>query len=169
MRTTPPHLQLALACVKRYIEKMPEGANLTQITKKVAAYRQLSRRDKDALIEVIRAVGTLCVVSEGKATVLHHPKFGHKSTAPVAPKKQEIPVEKKITPEQLRRQAEELIRAAEEVEKKTSDRAEIKRQLDPLKLEIFQAYGMASRKFDEFIDAMADMGNVVEKLKQIAL
>ncbi|EJD5005700.1 hypothetical protein M2O21_004930, partial [Escherichia coli] len=46
---------------------------------------------------------------------------------------------------------------------------EIKKQLDPLKLEILQAYGMASRKFDEFVDAMADMGKAVQKLKQIVL
>nr|EKC4142282.1 hypothetical protein [Escherichia coli] len=50
-----------------------------------------------------------------------------------------------------------------------NDRAEIKKQLDPLRLEILQAYGMASRKFDEFVDAMADMGKAVQKLKQIVL
>ncbi|MFP1452938.1 hypothetical protein ACLB1N_22205 [Escherichia coli] len=45
---------------------------------------------------------------------------------------------------------------------------EIKKQLDPLKLEILQAYGMASRKFDEFVDAMA-IWKAVQKLKQIVL
>ena len=74
-----------------------------------------------------------------------------------------------MTPEELRQQAQDLIRAAEEAERNMSDRAEIKRQLDPLKLEVLQAYGMASRKFDEFVDAMADMGNAVQKLKQITL
>ena len=62
-----------------------------------------------------------------------------------------------------------MIRAAEEAEKKAGDRAEIKKQLDPLKLEILQSYGMASRKFDEFVDAMADMGKAVQKLKQLSL
>lgn len=74
-----------------------------------------------------------------------------------------------VTPEALRQQAEALIRAAEEAEKQAGDRAEIKRQLDPLKLEILQAYGMASRKFDEFVDAMADMGQAVQKLKQLTV
>ncbi|EKP2938324.1 hypothetical protein P3K21_005257, partial [Escherichia coli] len=87
------------------------------------------------------------------------------------PVKTEEPVviKKTVTPDELRRHAEELIRAAEEAEKKFNDRAEIKKQLDPLKLEILQAYGMASRKFDEFVDAMADMGKAVQKLKQIVL
>lgn len=48
-------------------------------------------------------------------------------------------------------------------------RAEVKKQLDPLKLEILQSYEMASRKFDDFVDAMADMGKAVQKLKQIVL
>ena len=78
-------------------------------------------------------------------------------------------IKKTVTPEDLRKQAEELIRAAEEAEKKAGDRAEIKKQLDPLKLEILQSYGMASRKFDEFVDAMADMGKAVQKLKQLSL
>ena len=78
-------------------------------------------------------------------------------------------VKKPVTPEELRQQAQELMRAAEEAERKLSDRAEIKKQLEPLKLEVLQAYGMASRKFDEFVDAMADMGKAVQKLKQITL
>ncbi|EPK7527336.1 hypothetical protein [Klebsiella pneumoniae] len=69
----------------------------------------------------------------------------------------------------LRKQADALIKAAEEAEKKAGERAEIKKQLDPLKLEILQSYGMASRKFDEFVDAMADVGKAVQKLEDLTV
>ncbi|MEL4869621.1 hypothetical protein AAEU41_12350 [Pantoea agglomerans] len=175
MRTTPPHLQPVLSRVKRFVEKMPEGATLTQLTHKVSAYSILNRRDKETLIGIIRDSGQLCVTDDGRTTTLHHPKFRHKPvvsvlSAPAPAPLLETKVNKQsVTPEELRKQAEALIRAAEEAEKKTSDRAEIKKQLDPLKLEVLQAYGMASRKFDEFVDAMAEMGKAVQKLKQISL
>lgn len=113
MRTTPPHLHPAMSGIRRYVERMPEGATLTQVSQKVRAYARLGKKDKEALIG--------------------------------------------------------LIRAAEEAEKKAIGRAEVKKQLDPLKLEILQSYEMASRKFDDFVDAMADMGKAVQKLKQIVL
>ncbi|WP_409248073.1 hypothetical protein [Enterobacter hormaechei] len=172
MRTTPPHLQSVLSRIKRYVEKMPEGASLTQISQKVYAYNQLNKKDKELLVEIIRDNGLLFVVNDGRQTILHHPKFGHQSVAELVNPNEEMEnsvIKKPVTPEELRRQAEELIRAAEEAEKKAGDRAELKKQLDPLKLEILQSYGMASRKFDEFVDAMADMGKAVQKLKQISL
>ena len=173
MRTTPPHLQPVLSRIKRYVEKMPEGASLTQISQKVSAYNQLSKKDKELLVEIISETGLLCVVNEGRLTTFHHPKFGYQPAvgSPAKPitEMESSVIKKPVTPEELRRQAEELIRAAEEAEKKAGDRAEIKKQLDPLKLEILQSYGMASRKFDEFVDAMADMGKAVQKLKQISL
>lgn len=173
MRITPPHLQPVLSRVKRFVERMPEGATLTQISQKVQAYSLLNKRDKEILIGIIRDSGLLVVASDGRTTTLHHPKFGHQAVnceIPVPVKTEEpVVIKKTVTPDELRRHAEELIRAAEEAEKKFNDRAEIKKQLDPLKLEILQAYGMASRKFDEFVDAMADMGKAVQKLKQITL
>jgi hypothetical protein len=173
MRVTPPHLQPVLSRVKRFIEKQPEGASLTQLTHKVAAYSLLNRKDKEILVDIIRESGMLCVVNDGRMTTLHHPKFGHQSAASASPKTRpsmETHVTKSpVTPESLRKQAEALIRAAEEAEKKAGDRAEIKKQLDPLKLEILQSYGMTSRKLDEFIDAMAEMGKAVNKLKELTV
>lgn len=173
MRITPPHLQPVLSRIKRYVEKMPEGATLTQISQKVSAYNQLSKKDKELMVEIISETGLLYVVNEGRLTTFHHPKFGYQPAvgSPAKPitEMESSVIKKPVTPEELRRQAEELIRAAEEAEKKAGDRAEIKKQLDPLKLEILQSYGMASRKFDEFVDAMADMGKAVQKLKQISL
>lgn len=172
MRTTPPHLQPVLSRIKRYVEKMPEGATLTQLSQKVYAYSQLQKKDKELLVEVIRENGMLLVVGDGRTTTFHHPRFGHQALTNAVEKEtvtENTVIKKTVTPEDLRKQAEELIRAAEEAEKKAGDRAEIKKQLDPLKLEILQSYGMASRKFDEFVDAMADMGQAVQKLKQLSL
>jgi hypothetical protein len=173
MRITPPHLQPVLSRVKRFVEKQPEGATLTQLANKVNEYHALNRKDREALIGILRESGQICVVDDGRLTTLHHPKFGHPATAMIA-REETKPMEKTVqkapvTPEELRKQAAALIQAAEEVEKKTTDRAEIKKQLDPMKLEILQAYGMASRKFDDFVDAMAEMGKAVQKLKDLAL
>lgn len=174
MRMIPPHLQPVLSRVKRFVEKQPEGATLTHLTHKVAAYSGLTRKDKETLIDIIRESGLLCVIDDGRSTTLHHPKYGHKSVAPVMTPPQptmECKMNKQleVTPEALRKQADTLIKAAEEAEKKAGDRAEIKKQLDPLKLEILQAYGMASRKFDEFVDAMAEVGKAVQKLKDLTV
>ncbi|MBD5687978.1 hypothetical protein IF824_22320 [Citrobacter freundii] len=173
MRVTPPHLQPVLSRVKRFVEKQPDGATLTHLTHKVSAYSSLSRKDKENLIDIIRENSLLCITDDGRTTTLHHPKFGHKSVAPVIASsktlKEATMNKPTMTPEELRKQAEALIRAAEEAEKKAGDRAEIKKQLDPLKLEILQAYGMASRKFDEFVDAMADMGKAVQKFKDLTV
>lgn len=169
---TPPHLQPVLSRVKRFVERQPEGVTLTLLTQKVSAYSDLSRKDKAALIDIIRESGSLCVAEDGRSTILYHPKFGHQSASPAAKpilKMDTQMTKQSVTPEALRQQAEALIRAAEEAEKQAGDRAEIKRQLDPLKLEILQAYGMASRKFDEFVDAKADMGQAVQKLKQLTV
>ncbi len=178
MKVTPPHLQPILSRVKRYVEKLPEGATLTQISNKVSEYHKLNRKDRTHLVEIIRDSGQLIVVNTGKATIIHHPKYGYKpsSSQPEAPAQMpavytggQMNSMGKVTPEELRRQAEEMIRAAAAIEETTTSRAEIKKQLDPVKLEVMQAYGMASRKFDEFIDAMSELGNAVQKLNQLSL
>ncbi|HAT1602500.1 MULTISPECIES: hypothetical protein [Raoultella] len=166
MRMTPPHLQPVLSRVKRFVERQPEGATLTHLTHKVAAYSGLNRKDKETLIEIIRESGMLCVVDDGRSTTLHHP-VAPAMTPPQPTMECKMNKQIEVTPEALRKQADALIKAAEEAEKKAGDRAEIKKQLDPLKLEILQAYGMASRKFDEFVDAMAEVGKAVQKLKDL--
>ncbi|HED5888887.1 TPA: hypothetical protein R5S02_004106 [Salmonella enterica] len=172
MRVTPPHLQKALSCVKRFVERQPSGATLTQLQHKVSAYHQLKIPEKKQLIEIIRETGILCVVEDGRLTTLHHPKFGHESIKQAGrktPAENSMNTTNRVTPEILRKQAEELIRAAEEAEKKSASREEVRKQLDPIKLEVLQGYGMASRKFDEFIDAMAELGKSVQKLKSLTL
>ncbi|MEB7574106.1 hypothetical protein [Klebsiella pneumoniae] len=146
MRITPPHLQPVLSRVKRFVERMPEGATLTQISQKVQAYSLLNKRDKEILIGIIRDSGLLVVANDGRTTTLHHPKFGHQAVNSEIPVKTEEPVviKKTVTPDELRRYAEELIRAAEDAEKKFNDRAEIKKQLDPLRRMEWQVVNLMS-------------------------
>ncbi|WP_230492968.1 hypothetical protein [Martelella alba] len=153
---------------------MPEGVTLTQLSQKVQAYSDLSRKDKELLIDHIRDNEMLAVVraSNSLKTTLHHPKYGHVSISvpPVADGKpmETLKMTKPVTPEELRKQAEVLLKAAQEAEDNASARNTIKKQLDPLKLEIFQAYGAMDRKFNELLDAMAEMEKALQKLKQLS-
>ncbi|EPM4570904.1 hypothetical protein ACTLSE_005171, partial [Escherichia coli] len=92
MRITPPHLQPVLSRVKRFVERMPEGATLTQISQKVQAYSLLNKRDKEILIGIIRDSGLLVVANDGRTTTLHHPKFVHQAVNSEIPVKTEEPV-----------------------------------------------------------------------------
>ena len=93
--------------VKRFVEKQPDGATLPIWTHKVSAYSSLSRKDKESLIEIIRENSLLCVTDDGRTTTLHHPKFGHKSVAPVIasskPLKEATMNKPTVTPEELRK------------------------------------------------------------------
>lgn len=74
------------------------------------------------------------------------------------------------SPEQLRKQAEELLKAAEQAEKNQATekwKAEFKREFEQQKLEVMQAVGMANRKFDEMMDAMATLSKVADKFKSL--
>ncbi|HAT1515814.1 TPA: hypothetical protein I8W54_004215 [Morganella morganii] len=74
------------------------------------------------------------------------------------------------TPEQMRQEAEELIRAAEQAEKNQATeqwKLEFKSKFEQQKLEVMQAVGMANRKFDEMMDAMAQLAKAGEKLKEL--
>lgn len=94
-------------------------------------------------------------------------------------KKPELPEAEKIngeimsalkSPEQMRKEAEELIRAAEQAEKNQATeqwKLEFKAKFEQQKLEVMQAVGMANRKFDEMMDAMAQLAKAGEKLKEL--
>lgn len=73
-----------------------------------------------------------------------------------------------ISPESLRKQAEELLRAAEEAEKKRNETDFFNKKLQPVKLEICQAAGKMQRKLDEFIDCMDEMNKAIQKLKELS-
>lgn len=72
------------------------------------------------------------------------------------------------TPEELRSKAQELLRKAEEAEKKRSENDLINKKLHPIKLEISQASGQIQRKLDEFIDCVDVLNKAIQKLKDIS-
>lgn len=76
------------------------------------------------------------------------------------------------SPEQLRKQAEELLKAAEQAEKNQATekwKAEFKKEFEQQKLEVMQAVGMVNRKFDELMDAVGSLGKVSEKFKLLKI
>ncbi|HAT7592734.1 TPA: hypothetical protein JAW44_002489 [Citrobacter werkmanii] len=193
--TLPSKLYRPLAEVKSFVEKMPDGVTLTRLSNKVGAFGSLSKREKDSLIEFLEQRESILVLQakplNGKnvMTFLRHKKYGYPNSIPgyafplkaqpvqkaVAtaepPKTQDNPMENlavATTPEALRRQAEQLLKAAEEAEKKRSETDFFNKKLQPVKLEVFQAAGKMQRKLDEFIDCMDEMNKALQKLKELS-
>lgn len=193
--TLPSKLYRPLAEVKSFVEKMPEGVTLTKLSNKVGAFGSLSKREKDSLVEFLEQRESILVLQarplNGKnmMTFLRHKKYGYPTTIPgyiyplkqpqtqkaVAteehPKPQEKPMENlslPTSPEALRKQAEQLLKAAEEAEKKRNENDFFNKKLQPVKLEICQAAGKMQRKLDEFIDCMDEMNKAIQKLKELS-
>ncbi|MBG6243385.1 MAG: hypothetical protein EKE20_17025 [Candidatus Symbiopectobacterium sp. Dall1.0] len=72
-----------------------------------------------------------------------------------------------ISPASLRRKAEELIRAAEEAEKKATENDAFNKKLAPVKLDILQAVGAVQRKFDELVDCIDVLEKAANRLKEM--
>lgn len=72
------------------------------------------------------------------------------------------------SPEALRKQAEILLRQAEEAERKRNDSDLFNKKLGPVRLEIGQAVGKLQRKLDEFIDCMDEVNKAIQKLKDLS-
>ncbi|WP_142478617.1 hypothetical protein [Klebsiella oxytoca] len=192
--TLPTKLYRPLAEVKSYVEKMPDGVALSKLSNKVGAFGSLTKREKDNLIEFLEQRESIIVIQakpvNGKNTMtfLRHKKYGYPSSIPgyqypIKPLPQKAvasvqPPQSKpepametlsmpATPEQLRKQAEQLLKAAEEAEKKRNENDFFNKKLQPVKLEICQAVGKMQRKMDEFIDCMDDVNKAIQKLKDI--
>lgn len=193
--TLPPKLYRPLAEVKSFVEKMPDGVTLTKLSNKVGAFGSLNKKEKDSLIEFLEQRESVLVIqakplnSKNVMTFLRHKKYGYPAAIPgyvyplkhpqaqkaVAtaepPKQQEKPMETlsmPASPEALRKQAEQLLRAAEAAEKKRNENDLFNKKLQPVKLEICQAAGKMQRKLDEFIDCMDEMNKAIQKLKEIS-
>ncbi|WP_094543050.1 hypothetical protein [Citrobacter freundii] len=193
--TLPSKLYRPLAEVKSFVEKMPEGVTLTKLSNKVGAFGSLNKKEKDSLIEFLEQRESIIVLQakhlNGKnmMTFLRHKKFGYPSEIPgyLYPVKQHQ-IKKAVTttepnkvqekkmetltmptsPEALRKQAEQLLKAAEEAEKKRNENDFFNKKLQPVKLEVFQAAGKMQRKLDEFIDCMDEMNKAVQRLKELS-
>ncbi|HAP0139831.1 TPA: hypothetical protein IRQ32_003911 [Escherichia coli] len=73
----------------------------------------------------------------------------------------------KLSPEALCKQAEELLKAAEEAEKKRLEKDFLSKKLNPVKLEVIRATGRLQVKLDEFIDCVDELNKAVLKLKNV--
>ncbi|ANZ87772.1 TPA: hypothetical protein I9Y23_004912 [Kluyvera ascorbata] len=239
--TLPQKLWRPLAEVKNYIEKMPDGVKLLDVSRKVENFGKLSAKEKKQLVDFLGERESIIVLKIKKAggqngmTLLRHKKYGYPksdddnqivknldfkicskckkekprsefyvnnsmpdgnqsyckecvkaSTHERSWKKDENyakrittqPVTEEVTmsteqnnsvsPESLRKQAEELLKAAEIAEKKRQENDLFNKTLNPLKLELSQAAGKMQRKLDEFIDCMDEMNKAIQKLKELS-
>ncbi|HCR0070224.1 TPA: hypothetical protein ACM2XI_004707 [Enterobacter hormaechei] len=239
--TLPQKLWRPMAEVKNYIEKMPDGVKLLDVSRKVEVFGKLSGKEKKQLVDFLGERESIIVLKVKKVggsngmTLLRHKKYGYPksdeetevakntgikrcskckeekpetefyannsmpdglqsyckecvkaSTRDRSWKKDENyakritnqPAAKEtdmsaqtstnISPESLRKQAEELLKAAEAAEKKRNESDLFNKTLSPLKLEISQAAGKMQRKLDEFIDCMDDMNKAIQKLKELS-
>lgn len=73
------------------------------------------------------------------------------------------------SPEVLRKQAEQLLKAAEEAEQKLQANTFINDILSPVRFEIYQAAEKMQSKLDEFIDCMDDLNKAINKLKKLSV
>ncbi|WP_142501308.1 hypothetical protein [Klebsiella sp. 2680] len=236
----PTKLYRPLAEVKNYVEKMPDGVRLLDVSRKIDVFSKLSGKEKKQLVDFLEARESILVVKAKKVggtngtTILRHKKYGYpqsdsefqilkniktktcskcKKEKPKGdfyvnnsnpdglqsyckdcvksstherswkhdenyakrisqnPKQEEVTMQKiesnSTSPEALRKQAEQLLKAAEEAEKKRSENDFFNKKLQPVKLEICQSVGKLQRKVDEFIDCMDDVNKAIQKLKDI--
>lgn len=239
--TLPQKLWRPVAEVKNYIEKMPDGVKLLDVSRKVENFGKLSAKEKKQIVDFLGYRESIIVLKVKKTggqngmTMLRHKKYGYPqgseketinknidvkvcskckkekprtefyvnnsmpdgnqsfckecvkaSTHERSWKKGENyakrmltkPVTEEVTmaaesnnnvsPESLRKQAEELLKAAEVAEKKRQESDLFNKTLNPLKLELSQAAGKMQRKLDEFIDCMDEMNKAIQKLKEIS-
>lgn len=239
--TLPTKLYRPLAEVKSYVEKMPEGVRLLDVSRKIDVFGRLSGKEKKQLVDFLEARESILVVKAKKVggtngtTILRHKKYGYPqsddefkilkniktktcSKCKIEKSRDEFYVnnsnpdgiqsyckqcvkastherswkndenyakrinsqkkQEEVTmhadtetngasPEALRKQAEKLLKAAEEAEKKRNENDFFNKKLQPVKLEICQAVGKMQRKMDEFIDCMDDVNKAIQKLKDI--
>lgn len=237
----PTKLYRPLAEVKSYVEKMPDGVRLLDVSRKIDVFARLSGKEKRQLVDFLEARESILVVKAKKVggtngtTILRHKKYGYPqsgdefqilkniktktcSKCKTEKSKSEFYVNnsnpdglqsyckecvkastherswksdenyaKRInthqnieevtmqntdnnsaSPEALRKQAEQLLKAAEEAEKKRSENDFFNKKLQPVKLEICQAVGKLQRKVDEFIDCMDEVNKALQKLKDLS-
>ncbi|AJW29000.1 hypothetical protein Z042_26310 [Chania multitudinisentens RB-25] len=194
--TLPNKLWRAASEVKSFVEKFPDGVILADVKSKVEAYKALNRKEQYALMDFLQARESILMLecrplsAKHPIIMLRHKRFGYPKTIPgyefplcplpkialnnqpspndTKPKEQVMAQEIKATPELLRKQAEELLKAAEKAEKQASESDLFNKKLAPVKLEVLQAVGAIQRKFDEMMDCMSTLEKVAAKLKELS-
>ncbi len=72
-----------------------------------------------------------------------------------------------FTPEQLRKQAQEMLRQAEQLEKTGVTKDAIRRDMVPALRELMQAKHRAQKAVDELVDCVAELETKVGKFKKL--
>ncbi|EFL9200939.1 hypothetical protein ND50_003503 [Escherichia coli] len=72
-----------------------------------------------------------------------------------------------FTPEQLRKQAQEMLRQAEQLEKTGVTKDAIRRFMVPALRELMQAKHRAQKAVDELVDCVAELETKVGKFEQM--
>lgn len=72
-----------------------------------------------------------------------------------------------FTPEQLRKQAQEMLRQAEQLEKTGVTKDAIRRDMAPALRELMQAKHRAQKAVDELVDCVAELETRVGKFEKL--
>ncbi|HAZ3163209.1 TPA: hypothetical protein J0743_004355 [Escherichia coli] len=72
-----------------------------------------------------------------------------------------------FTPEQLRKQAQEILRQAEQMEKTGVTKDAIRRDMVPALRELMQAKHRAQKAVDELVDCVAELETKVGKFEKL--
>ncbi|EEY8549777.1 hypothetical protein JM333_004461 [Escherichia coli] len=72
-----------------------------------------------------------------------------------------------FTPEQLRKQAQEMLRQAEQLEKTGVTKDAIRRDMVPALRELMQAKHRAQKAVDELVDCVAELETKVAKFEKL--
>ncbi|EFM3814090.1 hypothetical protein PAB69_001370 [Escherichia coli] len=72
-----------------------------------------------------------------------------------------------FTPEQLRKQAQEMLRQAEQLEKTGVTKDAIRRDMVPALKELMQAKHRAQKAVDELVDCVAELETKVGKFEKL--
>ena len=72
-----------------------------------------------------------------------------------------------FTPEQLRKQAQEMLRQAEQLEKTGVTKDTIRRDMVPALRELMQAKHRAQKAVDELVDCVAELETKVGKFEKL--
>ncbi|MWO34262.1 hypothetical protein, partial [Escherichia coli] len=72
-----------------------------------------------------------------------------------------------FTPEQLRKQAQEMLRQAEQLEKTGVTKHAIRRDMVPALRELMQAKHRAQKAVDELVDCVAELESKVGKFQKL--
>ncbi|MFQ6288181.1 hypothetical protein ACLMPM_22720 [Yersinia enterocolitica] len=187
----PQRLWRPLSEVKSFVERFPNGVKLADVKNKVGAFKTLKTKEQSELLEFLQSRESILVLDCKAPTAkrvtqfLRHKKYGWPKSIPgyIFPlPRRPLPAinvtsieAKKIkeqfmtykSPEQLRKQAEALIKEAEEAERKANDSDLFNKKLQPVRLELLQAIAGVQKLFDQQMDAMGTLEKAAAKLRNL--